>query len=143
MAVTFCGHDDGLNQSVGSRFDFPKCFRVLYDDENSVWRINGKRKATAVITDAGRAAVAEADGKKPEAALPAAPQEDSAAELKPKPRPVATRIARSQPYPGAYGVSTLKRPKTAVAPASVFTRPKRSPNRPQGSRRRRCPTGLR
>jgi len=35
-------------------------------DENSVWRVDGKRKVAAVITDAGQAAVAEADGKKPE-----------------------------------------------------------------------------
>lgn len=32
-------------------------------DENSVWRTDGEQKIVAVITDAGRAAVAEADGK--------------------------------------------------------------------------------
>lgn len=32
-------------------------------DENGVWRSEGKRKVAAVITDAGRAAVAAADGK--------------------------------------------------------------------------------
>ena len=47
-------------------------------DENSVWRTEGKHKIAAIITDAGRTAVAEADGKKPEEAPPAAPQEDSA-----------------------------------------------------------------
>ena len=54
-------------------------------DENSVWRVDGKRKVAAVITDAGQAAVAEADGKKPEETPPqAAPREGSAAEVKPK-----------------------------------------------------------
>ena len=47
-------------------------------DESSVWRTEGKRKVAAVITDAGRAAVAEADGKKPEEAPLAAPPEDTA-----------------------------------------------------------------
>ena len=47
-------------------------------DENSIWRADGKRKIAAVITDAGRASVAEADGKKPKEAPLAAPQEDSA-----------------------------------------------------------------
>ena len=54
-------------------------------DESSIWRIEGKRKIAAVITDAGRAAVAEADGKKPEEAPPAAPPEEPAAvEAKPQ-----------------------------------------------------------
>jgi len=54
-------------------------------DESSVWRVAGKRKVAAVITDAGRMAVAEADGKKPEEAPPAAPLgEAPVAEVKPK-----------------------------------------------------------
>jgi len=54
-------------------------------NESSIWRTDGKRKVAAVITNAGRAAVAEADGKKPEEAPPAAPQEDAAAvEVKPQ-----------------------------------------------------------
>jgi len=53
-------------------------------DESSIWRTDGKRKIAAVITDAGRAAVAEADGKKPEEAPPAAPQENPAEESKPQ-----------------------------------------------------------
>ena len=54
-------------------------------DESSIWRTEGKRKIAAVITNAGRAAVAEADGKKPEEAPPAAPQQDSvSAEVKPQ-----------------------------------------------------------
>jgi len=60
----------------------------------------------------------------------------------PKPRPVAIRIASSQPYPGACGVSTLKRPGIAVAPVSVFTRPKRSPSRPPGIARTKMPNRL-
>lgn len=52
-------------------------------DESSTWRTEGKRKVAAVITDAGRAAVAEADGKKPEEAPPAMSQENPAAEAKP------------------------------------------------------------
>jgi len=52
-------------------------------DESSIWRTVGKRKIAAVITDAGRTAVAEADGKKPEEAPSAAPQQDSvSAEVK-------------------------------------------------------------
>jgi DNA-binding MarR family transcriptional regulator len=54
-------------------------------DKDGIWRTEGKRKIAAVITDAGRTAVAEADGKKPEDAPPAAPSEDSAAtEVKPQ-----------------------------------------------------------
>lgn len=54
-------------------------------DKDSIWRIEGDRKLTAIITDAGRTAVAEADGKKPEEVSPAAPQEDTAAaEVKPQ-----------------------------------------------------------
>jgi len=54
-------------------------------DESSIWRTVGKRKVAAVITDAGRTAVAEADGKKPEEAPSAAPQQDSvSAEVKPQ-----------------------------------------------------------
>jgi len=47
-------------------------------DDGSIRRTEGKRKIAAIITDAGRAAVAEADGKKPEEAPPAAPPEDTA-----------------------------------------------------------------
>ena len=54
-------------------------------DDSSIWRSEDKRKVVAVITDAGRTAVAEADGKKPEEAPPAAPQDDAAAvEVKPQ-----------------------------------------------------------
>jgi DNA-binding MarR family transcriptional regulator len=35
-------------------------------DEGSVWRTDGERGIAAVITDAGRAAVAQAEGKKPQ-----------------------------------------------------------------------------
>jgi len=41
-------------------------------DEASVWRAEGKRQLAAVITDAGRAAVAESDGKKIEDGQPPA-----------------------------------------------------------------------
>ena len=53
-------------------------------DDSSIWRSEDKRKVVAVITDAGRTAVAEADGKKPEEAPPAALQEDSMGEVKPQ-----------------------------------------------------------
>jgi len=54
-------------------------------DESSIWRTDGKRKIAAMITEAGRAAVAEADGKKLEEAPPAPPPEDpSAVEAKPQ-----------------------------------------------------------
>ena len=53
-------------------------------DETSIWRSEGKRKVAAVITDAGRAAVADADGKKPEEVPPAALPEDSMGEAKPQ-----------------------------------------------------------
>ena len=54
-------------------------------DENSVWRTEGKHKIAAIITDAGRTAVAEADGKKPEEAPPAdAPEGAVAVDAKPQ-----------------------------------------------------------
>jgi len=54
-------------------------------DESSIWRTDGKRNIAAIVTDAGRAAVAEADGKKPEEAPPAAsPEDPSAVEAKPQ-----------------------------------------------------------
>ena len=57
-------------------------------DEASVWRTDGKRKIAAVITDAGRAAVAEADTKKPEL-------EQSPAEPKPGPVEVAPQTKQA------------------------------------------------
>jgi len=39
---------------------------TITKDEASVWRTEGKRQLAAVINDAGRAAVAESDGKKME-----------------------------------------------------------------------------
>jgi len=54
-------------------------------DESSVWRTDGERKIAAIITDAGRAAVAEAEGKRPGEPPPAAPPEEPAAvEAKPQ-----------------------------------------------------------
>jgi DNA-binding MarR family transcriptional regulator len=70
-------------------------------DENSIRRTEDKRKVAAIITHAGRAAVAEADGKQPEEAPPAASQEDpAAAEAKP-PTKQALLIAMLQRKQGA------------------------------------------
>jgi len=53
-------------------------------DQSSIWRTDGERKIAAIITDAGRAAVAEADGKKPEEAPAAVPEEEPVEEAKPQ-----------------------------------------------------------
>jgi len=45
---------------------------VATKDEASVWRAEGKRKLAIIITDAGRAAIVEADDKKREAEQPPA-----------------------------------------------------------------------
>jgi hypothetical protein len=42
-------------------------------DPNGLWREDGDRRFAAVITGAGRAAIAVADGKEPESAAPAEP----------------------------------------------------------------------
>ena len=68
----------GLTRAINTLIKHGLAQEADAADENSIWRTDGKRKIAAVITDAGRAAVAEADGKKPEEAPPSAPQEDSA-----------------------------------------------------------------
>jgi len=70
-------------------------------DESSVWRTEGKRKIAAVITEAGRAAVAEADGKKPEA-------EHSPAEIEPDPVQAAPQTKQ------ALLIAMLKREEGAT-----------------------------
>jgi len=74
----------GLTRAINTLIKRGLAQEADAEDENSVWRTDGKRKVAAVITDAGRAAVAEADGKKPKEAPPGAPQEDSAVEVKPQ-----------------------------------------------------------
>jgi len=74
----------GLTRAINTLIKRGLAQEADAQDESSFLRIDGKRKVAAVITDAGRAAVAEADGKKPEEAPPAAPREDSAAEAKPQ-----------------------------------------------------------
>ena len=74
----------GLSRAINTLIKRGLAQEADAQDGNSVWRTDGKRKVAAVITDAGRTAVAEADGKKPEEAPPAAPQEDTPAEVKPK-----------------------------------------------------------
>ena len=72
----------GLTRAINALIKRGLAQEADAQDENSVWRLVGKRKIAAVITDAGRTAVAEADGKKPQEAPPAAPQEDKPAEVK-------------------------------------------------------------
>ena len=75
----------GLTRAINTLIKRGLAHEADAADESSIWRSDGKRKIAAIVTDAGRAAVAEADGKKPEEAPPAAPPEDpSAVEAKPQ-----------------------------------------------------------
>jgi len=75
----------GLTRAINTLLKRGLAQEAEAEDENSVWRTEGKRKIAAIITAAGRAAVAEADGKKPEDAPPSAPPEaPSAVEAKPQ-----------------------------------------------------------
>jgi len=67
----------GLTRAINALIKRGLAQEADAEDENSVWRVDGKRKVAAVVTDAGRTAVAEADGKKLEEAPPAAPPQDS------------------------------------------------------------------
>jgi len=59
---------------------------AVTNEEASVLRTEGKRQLAAVITDAGRAAVAEADGKKIEDVLPTKSEVEEQPPLEVKPQ---------------------------------------------------------
>lgn len=54
------------------------------NDDPSVWRANGDRKLGVIITDAGRTAVAKADGKKREETAPSACDSEAPLQLPPE-----------------------------------------------------------
>jgi hypothetical protein len=56
----------GLTRAVSTLIKHGLAAEIETNDEASIWRTDGERKLAAVIIDAGRAAVAEADGKKTE-----------------------------------------------------------------------------
>jgi DNA-binding MarR family transcriptional regulator len=73
---------------------------VATKDEASVWRAEGKRKLAIVITDAGRAAIAEADDQRWEAEQPPTEPEPDPVEVAPQTKQ-ARLIAMLQRKEGA------------------------------------------
>lgn len=56
----------GLTRAINTLIKRGYAEEIATQDDSSVWRADGECKLAAVITHAGRAAVAEADGKKVE-----------------------------------------------------------------------------
>lgn len=53
----------GLTRAITALIKHGLAEQVAADDQSSIWRNDGARRFAAVITEAGRMAVAEADGK--------------------------------------------------------------------------------